>query len=145
MQNAKIIKNSNVKIKNSFWEEKQELVRKEVIPYQRKALEDGVDGAEPSRCMENFRKAAKAKEQRNRGTDTPVFPPTNGTIQMIIPPQVHSKAGYFRILIYTSGLKPRHTLFKIARTKNLKKPLTMPLSLSEKRRKAMDTATRCIL
>lgn len=74
MQNAKIIKNSNVKIKNSFWKEKQELVRKEVIPYQRKALEDGVDGAEPSRCMENFRKAAKAKEQRNSGIDTPVFP-----------------------------------------------------------------------
>lgn len=74
MQNAKTIKNSNVKIKNSFWKEKQELVRKEVIPYQRKALEDGVDGAEPSRCMENFRKAAKAKEQRNRRIDTPVYP-----------------------------------------------------------------------
>ena len=74
MQNAKIIKNSNVKIKNSFWKEKQELVRKEVIPYQHKALEDGVDGAEPSRCTENFRKAAKAKEQRKRGTDTPVYP-----------------------------------------------------------------------
>ena len=74
MQNAKIIKNSNAKIKNSFWKEKQELVRKEVIPYQRKALEDGVGGAEPSRCMENFKKAAKAKEQRNSGIDTPVFP-----------------------------------------------------------------------
>lgn len=74
MQNAKTIKNSNVKIKNSFWKEKQELVRKEVIPYQRKALEDGVGGAEPSRCMENFKKAAKAKEQRNRRIDTPVYP-----------------------------------------------------------------------
>lgn len=74
MKNAKITVNSNVKFKNSFWKEKQELVRKEVIPYQRKALEDGVDGAEPSRCMDNFRKAAKAKEQRKKGIETPIYP-----------------------------------------------------------------------
>lgn len=74
MQNAEITKNSKVVFKNSFWKDKQELVRKEVIPYQRKALEDGVDGAEPSRCMDNFRKAAKAKNLREQGIETPVYP-----------------------------------------------------------------------
>lgn len=74
MENAEITKNSKVELKNSFWKDKQELVRKEVIPYQRKALEDGVDGAEPSRCMDNFRKAAKAKELREQGVKTPVYP-----------------------------------------------------------------------
>lgn len=74
MQNAEITKNSKVEFKNSFWKDKQELVRKEVIPYQRKALEDGVDGAEPSRCMDNFRKAARAKELRKQGIKTPVYP-----------------------------------------------------------------------
>lgn len=74
MQNAEITKNSKVEFKNSFWKDKQELVRKEVIPYQRKALEDGVDGAEPSRCMDNFRKAAKAKKLREQGIKTPVYP-----------------------------------------------------------------------
>lgn len=74
MQNAEITKNSKVEFKNSFWKDKQELVRKEVIPYQRKALEDGVDGAEPSRCMDNFRKAAKAKKLREQGIETPVYP-----------------------------------------------------------------------
>ena len=34
----------------------------------------GVGGAEPSRCMENVKKAAKAREQRNRRIDTPVYP-----------------------------------------------------------------------
>ena len=45
-----------------------------MIPYQLKALEDGVDGAEPSRCMENFRKAANALARRRAGKNTPVYP-----------------------------------------------------------------------
>ena len=58
MKNAEIIHGKNVKFKTSFWSDKQELVRGVVIPYQQRALADGVDGAEPSRCLENFRKAA---------------------------------------------------------------------------------------
>ena len=56
-----------VRLENSFWHEKQELVRREVIPYQQRALEDGIDGAEPSRCIENFRPAAAALEMRRAG------------------------------------------------------------------------------
>ena len=63
-----------VRLENSFWHEKQELVRREVIPYQQRALEDGIDGAEPSRCLENFRKAAAALEARRAGGKTPVYP-----------------------------------------------------------------------
>ena len=74
MENAKSICSKNVKFSESFWKSKQELVRTEVIPYQRKALEDGIDGAEPSRCLENFRKAAKAVAARKKGIKTPVFP-----------------------------------------------------------------------
>lgn len=65
---------SKTKLKNSFWKSRQELIRTEVIPYQLKALEDGVDGAEPSRCMENFRKAANALARRRAGKNTPVYP-----------------------------------------------------------------------
>lgn len=74
MENAKVIDQKNVKFKNSFWKNEQELVRKEVIPYQLKALEDGIDGAQPSRCMENFRKAAKLINLRKSGAKTPVYP-----------------------------------------------------------------------
>lgn len=74
MKNAEIIHGKNVKFKTSFWSDKQELVQGVVIPYQQRALGDGVDGAEPSRCLENFRKAAKALQARKSGIKTPVFP-----------------------------------------------------------------------
>lgn len=74
MENAKVINQKNVEFKNSFWKNEQELVRREVIPYQLKALEDGIDGAEPSQCMENFRKAAKLIKLRKSGAKTPVYP-----------------------------------------------------------------------
>lgn len=48
---------------DSFWGAKQELVRKVVLPYQWKALNDQVPGAAPSFCMHNFR-AAAAQRQR---------------------------------------------------------------------------------
>ncbi len=41
-----------------------ELVRKEVIPYQWNALNDKVEGAEPSFCMRNFRIAAGITAKR---------------------------------------------------------------------------------
>ena len=74
MENDKRTGLSKTKLKNSFWKSRQELVRTEVIPYQLKALEDGVDGAEPSRCMENFRKAANVLACRRAGKNTPVYP-----------------------------------------------------------------------
>lgn len=74
MEHADIVENKNIIITDSFWKEKQNLIIKEVLPYQRKALEDGIDGAEPSYCLENFRKAAKAVETRRSGAKTPIYP-----------------------------------------------------------------------
>lgn len=54
---------TNVKVKDPFWKKEMELVRKEVIPYQWKALNDQVEGAAPSFCMHNFKVAAKCNTQ----------------------------------------------------------------------------------
>ena len=40
-----------IQITDEFWGREQELVRKEVIPYQWEALNDRVPGAAPSFCM----------------------------------------------------------------------------------------------
>lgn len=48
-----------IKVLNGFWKDKMELVRKEVIPYQWKALNDEIPEAEPSFCMRNYRVAGK--------------------------------------------------------------------------------------
>ena len=57
----------NVTIKDGFWSPKQELVRKEVIPYQWDALNDKVEGAAPSYCMHNFKAAARLNERLKNG------------------------------------------------------------------------------
>lgn len=49
---------------DSFWSQKMELVRKEVIPYQWNALNDLIPDAEPSYCMHNFKIAAKRNLER---------------------------------------------------------------------------------
>ena len=48
----------SVKIEDSFWSERQELVADVVIPYQEKILNDEVEGAEKSHAFANFRIAA---------------------------------------------------------------------------------------
>lgn len=59
-----------VKITDVFWGREQELVRKEVIPYQWEALNDRVPGAAPSFCMRNFRAAGRLMQnQREQGGD----------------------------------------------------------------------------
>ena len=47
-----------VKITGDFWSRFQELVRTQVIPYQWEALNDRIEGAAPSYCMENFKIAS---------------------------------------------------------------------------------------
>ncbi|MGM9593563.1 MAG: glycoside hydrolase family 127 protein [Candidatus Onthomonas sp.] len=64
-----------VQITDHFWEWEQELVRREVIPYQWKALNDQVPGAEPSYCMHNFR-AAGALLNRSRSEKGSWVPPS---------------------------------------------------------------------
>ncbi len=53
-----------VKVTDPFWHKEQELVRTEVIPYQWEALNDRVEGAEPSYCMHNFRAAAHLMQEK---------------------------------------------------------------------------------
>jgi len=47
-----------VKIEDSFWSAVQNLIVKEVLPYQKAIMEDKVPGAEKSHAIENFRIAA---------------------------------------------------------------------------------------
>lgn len=59
----------NVRITDGFWGREQELVRREVIPYQWDALNDAVPEAAPSYCMRNFRVAGRMmREKREQGT-----------------------------------------------------------------------------
>ena len=56
-----------VTVTDSFWQDKRDLVRSEVIPYQWEILNDRIPEAEASYCMHNFKAAAalnqKAREQ----------------------------------------------------------------------------------
>lgn len=47
-----------IRVKGGFWREKADLVAREMLDYQWRALNDLVPGAEPSHAMENFRIAA---------------------------------------------------------------------------------------
>lgn len=65
---------NNISIKDDFWSSKLELVRKEVIPYQYKALNDMIEGADKSYCIENFIKAGKIAKQIRNGEAVPTYP-----------------------------------------------------------------------
>ena len=68
------MKLKNIRITDPFWQEEQELVRREVIPYQWEALNDRIPGASPSFAIHNFL-AAKSLRERSRqpGFQPPVF------------------------------------------------------------------------
>ena len=74
MEENRAIDLKKVRITDTFWKEEQELVRREVIPYQWEALNDRVPGAAPSFAIHNFR-AAKALRERSSepGFQAPVF------------------------------------------------------------------------
>ncbi len=57
---------NSIRIHDTFWGSVRETVRREGIPYQWKALNDQLPGAEPSYCMRNFR-IASGKEQGKHG------------------------------------------------------------------------------
>ena len=64
---VKMMPLGDVSIQDDFWKEYMELVRNHVIPYQWEALNDRIEGAEPSYCMQNFRVAAGMEEGRFQG------------------------------------------------------------------------------
>ncbi len=67
---SKAIKLQNFTVKDDFWKEEMELVRKEVIPYQWDMLNDKVKDAAPSFCMRNFKVAGKLmKAKREQGAN----------------------------------------------------------------------------
>ncbi len=53
-----------IRVEDPFWKNEMELVRKEVIPYQWNALNDRVEGAEPSFAVRNFKIAADITAKR---------------------------------------------------------------------------------
>ncbi len=63
-----------VMITDAFWHREQELVRKEVIPYQWEALNDRVADAAPSYCMHNFRAAGRMMQKKQQMGETYVAP-----------------------------------------------------------------------
>lgn len=63
-----------IKIKDGFWSRIIELVRREVLPYQYEALNDNIEGAEKSYCLENFRKAAKIANAMKAGKPVLNYP-----------------------------------------------------------------------
>ncbi|MBQ8972650.1 MAG: glycoside hydrolase family 127 protein [Clostridia bacterium] len=54
-------------IRDPFWARIREVVRKEGIPYQWRALNDQIPDAEPSYCMRNFRIAAGQEQGAHAG------------------------------------------------------------------------------
>lgn len=56
----------DVRITDAFWGGEQELVRREVIPYQWEALNDRVPGAAPSYCMRNFKVAGRLMGEKRK-------------------------------------------------------------------------------
>lgn len=56
-----------ININDNFWRNYMELVRNHVIPYQWNALNDKIDGAEPSYCIQNFKVAAGIEKGNFQG------------------------------------------------------------------------------
>lgn len=57
MGDLKLVK--KFKVGSGFFDRYEKLVKDVVLPYQEKALNDQIEGAEKSHCIENFRMAAK--------------------------------------------------------------------------------------
>ena len=64
----------HIRITDPFWTKRLELVRQAVLPYQYEALNDRVDGAEKSYCLDNFRKAGKIASALMEGKAVHVYP-----------------------------------------------------------------------
>ena len=58
---------NSINVTDNFWKKMMELVRINVIPYQWEALNDRIEGAEPSYCMQNFKIAAGMMEGKFNG------------------------------------------------------------------------------
>ena len=59
---------NDTKVLGGFWRSKADVVAREMLPYQWKALNDQIPGAEPSHALENFRIAAGEAQGAHGGT-----------------------------------------------------------------------------
>ncbi len=64
----------NVKILDSFWNEKIDLIENKAIPYQFDALCNKIEGAPKSNCIRNFLLAHECIEKRKQGIKTETYP-----------------------------------------------------------------------
>ncbi|MBN7576800.1 MULTISPECIES: glycoside hydrolase family 127 protein [Clostridium] len=64
---SKPLQINHIIVKDNFWKKMMELARTHVIPYQWEALNDRIEGAEPSYCMQNFKIAAGMMEGEFKG------------------------------------------------------------------------------
>ncbi|MDE5974659.1 MAG: glycoside hydrolase family 127 protein [Eubacterium sp.] len=71
---SKHLEIKDVKINDKFWNNITELVRTEVIPYQYLALQDKIEGAEKSFCIDNFIKAKTVKHKILQGSIVKKYP-----------------------------------------------------------------------
>ena len=62
MRKARTVEVKNVKISDGFWDKYRKLVREEILDYQWDALNDRVEGAAKSHCIENFRMRPERKK-----------------------------------------------------------------------------------
>ncbi len=58
---------NKISIQDTFWEKYMDLIKTHVIPYQWDALNDQIEGAEPSHCMRNFKIAAGIEQGKFHG------------------------------------------------------------------------------
>lgn len=98
------LKLNSITLTDDFWLEKSELVRREMIPYQLSALNDNIEGAEKSYCLENFKKASIIVENMKKVLSRPNILPTDG-IMTKAHRKMRSTAGFFRTVMYINGLK----------------------------------------
>ncbi|MCM1262708.1 MAG: glycoside hydrolase family 127 protein [Butyrivibrio sp.] len=78
-QISDVVSMDRLKVTDSFWQKKIELVRDTVIPYQWEVLNDRIPGVQPSYCMHNFKVAGKITQRQADEKDyTPPVHTTNG-------------------------------------------------------------------
>ena len=65
---------NNTVIDDGFWSNVQKTVTDKVIPYQYEALNDRIENAEKSYCVENFKKASEIVNRLKNGEKVPVYP-----------------------------------------------------------------------
>ncbi len=104
MGDLKLVKKFDVT--DGFWGRYEKLVKEVVLPYQEDALNDRIEGAEKSHCIENFRMAAALTGR--------MYPSSARTASA--PPS------------WQNGWKVRHIRWRSMRIRNLRKDATKLLN-----------------